>query len=241
MDRHVFKNGEFVSVALESDEHQGLGTHSFWKGAVDEAQKAGALADEIEIRGRWKPQGKWVVFRCIDVTQVHIDAKVVALLCPGGPVKHKLEASPADLITDDWLFTKCAPHIRRRFPNDRQLCRTLGLATLCACCDPTLRELLPNEQQARLSHGLREVNCGVNAVEKAPLHVCSVNGNLCIDKMTQQGQVIEGVQGQAAAVVATPGLVGTAHGAIPQSILLNNGVSTNRPSNRCRWRRASLP
>ena len=93
MDRHVFKNDEFMSMALESDEHQGLGTHSFRKGAADEARKAGAQADEIEIRGRWKPQGKRVVFRYIDVTQVHIDAKVAALLCPGGPIKYKLKAT----------------------------------------------------------------------------------------------------------------------------------------------------
>jgi len=110
-DRHVFENGEFVSVALESDEHQGLGAHSFRKGAADKARKAGALADEIEIRGRWKPQGERVAFRCIDATQVHIDTEVVALLCPGGPVKCKLKARPADRITDDWLFTKCVPHI----------------------------------------------------------------------------------------------------------------------------------
>ena len=49
MDRHVFKNNEFMAMALESDSHQGLGAHSFRKGAADEAQKAGALPDEIEI------------------------------------------------------------------------------------------------------------------------------------------------------------------------------------------------
>jgi len=41
MDRHVFKNDEFMAMALESDSHQGLGTHSFRKGAADEARKAG--------------------------------------------------------------------------------------------------------------------------------------------------------------------------------------------------------
>ena len=119
VDHHVFENDEFMSMALESDEHQSLGAHSFLKGAADKARKAGALPDEIKIQGRWKPLGKRVVFRCIDVTQVHIDAKVVAMLCPGGPIKYKLKASLADLITNDSLFTKCVPHIRRRFPNDR--------------------------------------------------------------------------------------------------------------------------
>ena len=81
MDRHVFKNDKFMAIALESDSHQGLGTHSSRKGATDEARKAGALPDEIEIRGWWKPQGRRVIFRYIDVTQVHIDAKICAMLC----------------------------------------------------------------------------------------------------------------------------------------------------------------
>jgi len=215
MDRHVFKNDEFMAMALESDSHQGLGTHSFRKGAADEARKAGALPDEIEIRGRWKPQGRRVVFRYIDVTQVHIDAKICGMLCPGGPIKYKLKAGLDNLVTDDWLFTKCVPHIRLRFPNDRRLCRILGLATLHAYCDLTLRELLPNEQKARLSYGLRDINYGVNAVTKVPLHVYSVNGNLCIDEMTQG-------EGQAAGVgVVAPAVGATTHGAVLQSILLN--------------------
>jgi len=37
MDRHVFKNKEFVDMTLESDQHEGLGTQSFQKGAANEA------------------------------------------------------------------------------------------------------------------------------------------------------------------------------------------------------------
>ena len=76
------------------------------------------------------------MLRYIDVTQTHIDAKVAALLCPGGAIKYKLKASPNDQITDEWLFTHFVPHIRRRFPNDRRLCRALGLATLFAMVAP---------------------------------------------------------------------------------------------------------
>jgi len=126
MDRHVFKNDEFMAVALESDSHQGLGAHSFRKGAADEVRKAGALPDEIKIRGRWKPQGKRVVFRHIDVTQVHIDAEIRGMQC-------KPKADLANLVTDDWLFTNCVPHIHLRFPNDCCLCRILGSSTLHAC------------------------------------------------------------------------------------------------------------
>ena len=228
MDRHVFKNDEFMAMALESDSHQGLGTHSFRKGAADEARKAGALPDEIEIRGRWKPQGRRVVFRYIDVTQVHIDAKVAAMLCADGPIKYKLKASLVDQITDDWLFTNCVPHIRLRFPNDRRLCRILGLATLYAYCDLTVRELLPTMQQARLAEALVGVNYGVNAVEKVPLHVCSVNGNLCIDELTQDGGIQGQAEGQAAAVGVAPVHGGAANGAILQSILLNQQRCVNQ-------------
>jgi len=155
------------------------------------------------------------------VTQVHIDAKICGMLCPGGPIKYKLKAGLDNLVTDDWLFTKCVPHIRLRFPNDRRLCRILGLATLHACCDLTLRELLPNEQKARLSCGLRDINYGVNAVTKVPLHVHSVNGNLCIDEMTQG-------EGQAAGVgVVAPAVGATTHGAVLQSILLNQQRSNS--------------
>jgi len=203
MDRHVFKKDGFMAVALESDTHQGLGARSFRKGAAEEARKARALPDKIEIRGWWKPQGKRVVFRHIDVTQVHIDAKICGMLCPGGPIKCKLKTGLANLVTDDWLFTNCVPHIRLRFPNDRRLCRILGLSTLHAHCDPTQREQLSELQRNRLAAALQGVNCGVNAVWKIPLHVCSVNGNLFIDEMTQGG-------GQAAGAPAVPTAVGDA-------------------------------
>jgi len=52
-------------------------------------------------------------------------------------------------------------------------------------------------------------------VTKVPLHACSVNGNLCIDEMTQG-------EGQAAGVGAVAPAVGAAtQGAVLQSILLN--------------------
>jgi len=102
-------------------------------------------------------------------------------------MKHKLKAGLANLVTDDWLFPNCVPHIRLRFPNDCRLCRILGLSTLCACCDPTLREQPPELQRNRLAAALQGVDHGVNTVEKIPLHVCSVNGNLFINEMTQGG------------------------------------------------------
>jgi len=78
-----------------------------------------------------------------------------------------------------------------------------------------LREQLPELQRNRLAAALQGIDHGVNAVEKIPLHVYSVNGNLFIDEMTQGG-------GQAAGAPGVPAAVGAAtHGAVLQSILLN--------------------
>jgi len=137
----------------------------------------------------------------------------------GGAIKCKPKAGLASLVTDDWLFARCVPHIFLRFPNDRHLCRISGLSTLCVHCDPTLREQLPELQRDRSAAAPKGIDHGVNAVEKIPLHVCSVIGDLFIDEMTQGG----GHGGQAAGGAAfAPAAVGAAaHGAVLQSILLN--------------------
>ena len=78
----------------------GMHTCSVWfsnndktrvKSSFFQARRQGALADEIEIHGRWKPQGRQVAFRYIDVKQLYIDAKVAGMLCNGGPIKCKLK------------------------------------------------------------------------------------------------------------------------------------------------------
>jgi len=88
LDRHVLHVEDFQE-SHDEEEELGLGAHSWRKGAANEARRQGALADEIEIHGRWRPQGRRVVFRCINVKQLHIDAKVAGMLRKGGPIKHK--------------------------------------------------------------------------------------------------------------------------------------------------------
>jgi len=169
-----------------------------------------------------------VVFRYIDVTQTHIDAKIAGMLCPGGPIKYKVKVGLEDRITDDWLFTNCVPHMRLRFPNDRRLCRILGLSTLYAYCEPTLRDSLTEYHVTRLAAGLQGLDYGVNAVEKIPLHVYSVNGNLCIDEMTQGQQGGGNAADQAdGGATAFTGVGATTQGAVLQSILLNQQRSNS--------------
>ena len=161
------------------------------------------------------------MFRHIDVTQTHIDAKVAALLCPGRVIKCKLKASQTDHITDDWLFAQCVPNMHRRYPNDRRLCRTLALAALFCHCKPTLRANLPELQAGRITAGPQGVEHGANWVERVPINVCQVNGNLCINEVTQAGggQAV----GQAAGVAHTVG--GADHGQVLQSCLLYTSPS----------------
>ena len=64
--------------------------------------------------------------------QLYQDAKVAAILCVGGPVKYGFEEG-VDGITDEWLFQNVVPNIRRRFPNDRNLCVVLAKALLYIC------------------------------------------------------------------------------------------------------------
>jgi len=234
MDCHVFKNDKFMDLALESDQHQGLGTHSFQNGVADEARKLGAMVDEIEIRGWWKSQGRRVVFRYIDISQNHIDAKVAALLCPGGAIKYKLNASATDRITDEFLFTHCVPNICRRFPNDRHLCRILGLSMLFAYCDPALRDTLTEYTVTRLAGGLQGVNMETNLVERAPLHIYTINCNLCVNEVQVQGPGAGGGGAAAGGGPAMPGDGGTAGAgtgtgdqAVLQSILLNQHIANS--------------
>lgn len=128
-------------------------------------------------------------------------------------------------ITDEWLFTHCVPHIRRRFPTDRRLCRTLGLATLFAYCDPTLRDTrLTEYHRTRIAAGLQGLNYDANCVERVPLHIYSVNGNLCIDEMTMSPPGGDGGNnggGGGGGVGGAPmGVYGTTNHAVLQSILL---------------------
>jgi len=139
------------------------------------------------------------------------------MLCRGGPIKYKLKVGLENRITDDWLFTHCVPHIRMRFSNDRRLCKIFGLTALYAYCDPTLRGYLTEYQCTRIAAGLNGLGVGYtdNCVERVPLHIYSINGNLCVDEVNTGASLNAGGVGATAAGTA-PG----ANTAVLQSILL---------------------
>ena len=139
----VWNNEEFKALEDEDDEGEGVGTHSYRKHPSTYARACGCVADDVEIRGRWKQSGNRIVNRYIDVKQLFIDAKVAAVLCIGGPIAYKLREGV--VLSDEWLFECVAPNIRRRFRADTRLCRVLALALLFASLDPELKESVPVE------------------------------------------------------------------------------------------------
>jgi len=158
------------------------------------------------------------------------------MLCRGGPVKYKLKAGHANLVTDDWLFTNCVPHICLRFPNDRRLCRILDLSTMYACCDPTLRETLPEAQRMRSAAALQGIDYGLESTQwRRPPYMSthSVNGNLCIDEMTHaMGKLL------VSPLLLVLLLMVQFYRA---SFSISNGPTVPRPSCRCRLTRGLLP
>ena len=75
-----------------------LGTHSLRKFSATWARSNGCSVDDVDVRGRWKRNGRRVVDRYISLEQEYIDAKVESKLCIGGPIKYCLLAD-----CDGWI------------------------------------------------------------------------------------------------------------------------------------------
>jgi hypothetical protein len=130
LENVVIKNPAFQ--ALSPADSGGVGTHSYRKFPSQYAIDKGASPDDVEIRGRWKKRGRCIVFRYINPGQVYTDAKVESLLCVGGPVKYQLKRGVQ--IHNEWLFQNVVPNICRRYINDLNLCKMLGLWTGSVVC-----------------------------------------------------------------------------------------------------------
>jgi hypothetical protein len=194
LERIVWKNEQFKALETEDDE-EGVGTHSYRKHPSNFARGCGANPDEIEIRGRWKTQGKRVVFRYIDVKQLSIDAKVAGMLCVGGPIAYRFKAGVN--LTDDWLFEHVVPNIRQRYPNDSRLCRVLATALLFGAMDNEIGEAyLPQAMRDRITQAYIPTHPTIaQPVTRVPLNIYRIEDNLMID-------LLHGLADDAAAGVA---------------------------------------
>ena len=100
-----------------------IGSHSVRKLASTWVRSNGTTKDDKDHRGRWK--SKRVSDGYDDVQLDYVDAKVAAVLCPGGVARYVVR-DPA--CTDEWIATKVTPSIDLVF--GRGLAVLLGTALL---------------------------------------------------------------------------------------------------------------
>lgn len=107
------------------------------------------------------------------------------MLCVGGPIRYKIKEQFAAQVTDAWLFTHVCPHIRQRYVHDRRLCKVFATALLYGYCHLDLRQRLPEHVRIRIQGGLEGLGLdyGENIVEKIPLNIYQVSGNLIMEDM----------------------------------------------------------
>ena len=210
----VFSNEEFRAIYRGTDS-RGLGTHSVRKAPATFAAGCGATLKEIEKRGRWKSDSGQTVTFYVDLEDQYTDAKVAGMLCVGGPCSYRLRDG-VDL-SNEWLFEKVVPNIRRRFPGDGSLCRCLALALLHAALDHDLADGVENGTCMRIRNayfdwqdennsdsdsdsdsddGAKAV--GPNPVVKVPLAIYRIQDTLMIDEL-EDGVGGNGGDGSAAA------------------------------------------
>ena len=212
LDKDVFKTEAFELLATLG-QAGGVGTHSFRKLFATKARASGAHTQHVEIRGRWKGNGRRVVNRYIDVTQVYDDAYVASLLCRGGPIAYKIK-NGYGFINDEFLFESVCPNIARRYGHDRGMVRVLGTALLYACLEDSLEDLVPLPMKNRVTAAFipKAMEAGMddpqqsNPVAKIPLVVYRVNDQLRIDLVEGDGiQALANANADGAAPVMAQG------------------------------------
>jgi len=98
----------------------------------------------------------------------------------------------------------------------------LGLSVLFAYCGPTLRDTLAEHTVTKLAGGPQGVNIESNLVEGVPLHICTINGNLCVNEVQAQGPGAGGADaGGGPAMPGDGGVASTGTGAGDRAVLLD--------------------
>jgi hypothetical protein len=120
-----------------------LGSHSIRKFASTFARGNGVSRDDKDHRGRWKHSTR--VSDAYDDMQLdYVDAKVAAVLCPGGVCRY-IVVDPG--CTDDWIAAKVTPHIDAVF--GRTLALLFGRALLW-CAHVPQQVNMPNHMAAAI-------------------------------------------------------------------------------------------
>jgi hypothetical protein len=160
-----------------------------------QAKRRGSPSEHVDHRGRWvaKKGSRIVNAVYIDPEDVYADASVASNLCLGGPIKYKVREEVASHITTEWLSEHVVPSIAKRYSNDVQFVRNLGLALLFAMLDNDANEFLavnfPNSDAAKQAYEAIPVeNKPEQPVMRVPLHIYRIGEDTLIDEVWNGNQ-----------------------------------------------------
>lgn len=180
-----------------------LGSHSIRKYASTWVRSNGIGKDDKDYRGRWKSTTR-ISDGYDDVQLDFPDAKVAAVLCPGG-VCNYIVRDPA--CTSEWVSTNVTPNINSVF--GQQLSYLFGRALLWFAYSPHAT-FMPQEMLTRIRttyEAVRTLPQGLNPVEKV---LISVTGNEAVVYMEEIEIEANLPAPQTPAAVVTPTATPTA-------------------------------
>lgn len=197
--RRVLKDLVNVEDMVGNETDDNLGTHSIRKYASTRTRSNGISKDDKDHRGRWHRMR--VSDHYDDIELDYVDAKVAAVLCPGG-VCNYVVVDPA--CTPEWIATNVCPNVRQVFGDTLSL--LFGRAILW-CAFSSVQDLLPSDMLEQITtayNQVRTVANNRNPIEKRLVHVSGHEGTVFMedfveaeeDQGVQMGNASTGVQPQ---------------------------------------------
>jgi hypothetical protein len=133
------------------------------------------------LRGRWKSAAR-VADVYDDIELPYPDAKVAAMLCPGGPIKYKLR--DGSNVTDEFILEHVVPKTAGRLQNATAL--VLGRAILWGAFSG-IAQVMPIGLRNRIQNAYtgvqNELPAGTNPVQKIPIVVTGNEGEVYMDEI----------------------------------------------------------
>jgi hypothetical protein len=182
----VFKNEVFAGT------QKNRGTHSIRKFSSTATRRNGISKDDKDMRGRWKTR-KRVSDDYDDMELPYPDAKVAAVLCPGGPVKYKVRT---DANIDFRYILRCVvPKIAAKVGDDVAI--VLGKALMWGAftqpVDSDDEAIMPNWLANRIRDKYRQLiqndlAPGINPIEKVTYIVTGNEGQVFLDEIPREEQ-----------------------------------------------------
>ena len=128
----------------------------------------------------------------VDTTVPYPDAQVCSALCVGGAIRYDLVVGSG--LDDCWVLENVVPKISRHHYCNKAAA-VFGRAVLWACFDPLSSKLVPQEILSRVQgeyERSRILDPATNPVRKVGLVVCGHEGQLFIDDLVVDGELVGG-------------------------------------------------